>query len=147
MEETKASTLLEVPLVSLDPASLKARIWEEVGLDIGQDDPLQAAQVIYVAAMEDQSRLLDLHAQHLDKLFSDHLQLFHTEVEATLKTIKDEINAQTIQERVAVMSEQINRADNLATSIKTNSRLFQTFTVINVLSLAGALTTLFFILK
>jgi hypothetical protein len=146
-EKRKLPKLLEVPIVSLDPSSLKARIWEKTGLDIGEGDPIHAAQVIYVAAMEDQARLLDLQAERMDKVFSDHLEIFHTETEAIIKSMKDEINAQTIQERMAVMSEQINRADLLAKSIKSNSRLFKLFTVVNVLSLCAAVTILFFVLN
>ncbi|NVK20562.1 MAG: hypothetical protein HWE30_17860 [Methylocystaceae bacterium] len=141
--KTSLPKLLEVPIVSLDPTSLKARIWEKTGLDIGEGDPLHAAQVIYVAAMEDQARLLDLQAERMDKVFSDHLELFHTETETAVQSILDEINTQTVKERLAALVEQTNRADKLAKAIRVATRQFRIFTIVNVLSIAGALAIFF----
>lgn len=125
-------------LVSLSPEELKARIWATVGLDIGDKDPLQAAQVIYAAAMEDQARLLAHHTAKLEKSFSDQLQLFHTETETVVAGIKEEINAQTVNERIAAMSEQIRQADQLGNAITRATRQFRIFTILNLLSLTGA---------
>lgn len=139
--------LLNAPLVSLDMKTLRARIWEVAGFDIGENDPLHAAQVIYVAAMEDQARLLDLQAERMNMVFSDNLEAFHSETQSIVLSIKDEINTEAVKERMAAMNEQISRADTLAASIRANARLFKVFTVVNCITLVGAIAILLFVFK
>lgn len=112
---------------SLTLTEIRARVFEATGHSIDFDDPVMIWQIILGASLEDQQRLILQMRRELGR-----------EIEHMLTEIRDRIGSAAIQERIAAMSAQIDRANRLERSLARNVWLFRLFTFVNLASLSAA---------
>ena len=131
---------------ALDEMEIRRRVFEATGHSIDGDDPVMIWQIILAASLEDQQRLvLQMRRELCDELDSS-LKKYRAQTKKMLTDIRTEISATAIQERIATMGDQIERAGKLDRSLRHNVWLFRLFTFINIASVSAA-ASIFYIIS
>ena len=131
---------------ALDQTEIRARVFEATGHSIDFDDPVMVWQIILGAALEDQQKLILQMRRELSEELKDGVSQYRDQTRKMLTDIRDEISSAAIQERIATMGDQIDRANKLDRSLSRNVWMFRLFTMINIASLSAA-ASIFYIIS
>lgn len=145
-DEDQAPDEAEFEPAALDKTEIRARVFEATGHSIDFDDPVMVWQIILGASLEDQQKLILQMRRELGQEFGGALSGYRDQTQTMLTDIRDEISSAAIQERIATMGDQIDRANKLDRSLSRNIWMFRLFTLINFASVSAA-ASIFYIIS
>jgi hypothetical protein len=137
----------DVPVPQLDRAELRARIFEEMDLNISKDDPVFTVVVMLNEYLPLLNKILTEAGETYSQALATKLTKFKATIDEVMATIDTKISDAAVQERLALAHQQMARQDKLAEKIRKSVRMMIAISFINFLSLGGALATLFLVLK
>ena len=145
-EDDQTPDETEFEPAALDQTEIRRRVFEATGHSIDFDDPVMVWQIILGASLEDQQRLILQMRRELGQELDATIFAHRDQTQQMLTEIRDEISSAAIQERIATMGDQIDRANKLDRSLSRNVWMFRLFTFVNIASLSAA-ASIFYIIS